>query len=104
RTEVSDQVGDRPIDLMPDRRDHRYSAQPYRTRKQLVIKRPQVLRRTAASPDDKHVDPLVYFQTVVEYIEVNDSLSDAVRRAFALNERRCKHYANRPSPPRQDIQ
>ena len=56
RAEIGDEIGDGDVGLVPDGRDHRDRAGGNRPRHDLLVERPEILERTAAAPDDHHVD------------------------------------------------
>ena len=55
RAQIRDEIGDREVDLMADRRDDRDRARMDRARHRLVVERPEVLERAAAARQQQHV-------------------------------------------------
>ena len=56
RAHVGDEVGDRDVGFVADRRDDRHRHARDRARDDLLVERPQILDRAAAAADDHDVD------------------------------------------------
>src|SRR5690606_33242437 len=91
---IRDVVGDGRVDLVPDGRDHRDLACPYRTCESLIVKCPEVFRRAAAATNDQRIEFRARIQTAIVIIQSDERPPDAVRRPFALNKCRSEHDAD----------
>ena len=81
---VGDEVGDREVHLVADRRDHRDLGGGDRAGQHLVVERPQVLERAAPPSHDDHVD-------AAERVELADALGHLGGGAVALDAGRRQH-------------
>ncbi len=56
RPQIGDEIGDRDVGFVADRRDDRHRRQRDRARDDLLVERPEILDRAAAAADDDDVD------------------------------------------------
>ena len=78
RALVRDQVRERPVDLVSDRRDDGDPRSRDRANHDLVVEAPEVLGGAAATPHDDHLDDAMAVQLV-------DGRRDVLRRPVALH-------------------
>ena len=93
RADVGDEIGDRDVGLVADRRDDRHRRGGDRARDDFLVERPEVLDRPAAASDDDDVDAR-------HAADGAQPARDLAGRAFALHARRADHEVRvRVAPP-----
>ncbi len=97
RTHVRCEVGNGEIDLVTDPGDHRDGRSHDRARQALVVERPEIFQRTAASAEDQYVA----FGAAAGYLERRD---DFRRRLRALDGDGVDEHGRGGKAPRQYVQ